>query len=126
MGNADLRRSGVTLESAAHLLPVLARLLRSGYDEHASVGLKAASFLFHAFSGVVRDTIAKGGGGKGGKGGGGPVDVSGEERLERCHVCHEAFAELAPAVAALGKRAPPVGPKARQLAKLLGPFVDSC
>lgn len=93
-------------------------------------GLKAASFLFHAFSGVVRDTIAKaaaaGGGRGGGGGGGGPVDVSGEERLERCHVCHEAFAELAPAVAALGRRGAPVGPKARQLAKLLGPFVDGC
>ena len=94
----DIVRSGVLtqggrldLECALALMPTLAALLQSTYDEHVVAAVEAVSHLLLTFGHLISSTRAIGRDMLG-------VDLSAEARQQRCQACYEHFAALVPRV----------------------------
>lgn len=94
----DIVRSGVLtqggrldLECALALMPTLAALLQSTYDEHIVAAVEAVSHLLLTFGHLISSTRAIGRDMLG-------VDLSAEARQQRCQACYEHFAALVPRV----------------------------
>jgi len=78
----DLHNDGVTLEASLQLLPVLNGLLSLDFENHVVVGLKGIETLFSVYGRYVSQVRSAAEFTVG-------VDLSREERQERCHHFHE-------------------------------------
>jgi len=94
----DIIRSGMLtqggrldLECALVLIPTLATLLQSTYDEHIVVAVEAVLHILHTFGQLISTTRAIARDMLG-------VDLSAEARQQRCQACYEHFAALIPRV----------------------------
>jgi hypothetical protein len=83
----DLRADGMTLDLATHLMPVLDALLAAGFEKHVQVASRAVEALLDSFGAFVQSVrLAPPLSG---------VDLSGEERLQRCTRAHEGLLQIA-------------------------------
>jgi hypothetical protein len=82
----DFKSSGVTLNSCAILLPMLDSFLELGMARLTLESLISISSLVDAFGSLIRQTraVMMAGG----------VDLSREERLQRCNACHSVFCRV--------------------------------
>mmetsp|Transcript_7941 Transcript_7941/g.28279 ORF Transcript_7941/g.28279 Transcript_7941/m.28279 type:complete len:827 (-) Transcript_7941:62-2542(-) len=110
--SADLRSRAIKLESAAVLLPLVVNLLGSSLEDYSAVALRALQQLFSDFSTFVLDTRSAAAFAAG-RGGG--VNISMEEKLERCNTAHAEFERARPTVMALSRKPGSTGRIARAL-----------
>lgn len=83
-----LRNAKLDLECALIILPQMAPLLASEYEEHALAALDALQLLLQLFGGVIGSS--RGAVGRVG------VDLSAEAREQRCAACYEHLARMRP------------------------------
>ncbi|GBG73053.1 hypothetical protein CBR_g12770 [Chara braunii] len=76
-----------TLEICALLLPLLKDLLTSQYDRYLTVALSVISLLLKSFGSIIQETRLAARPAPG-------VDLSGEQRLDRCNKCYEGFVSV--------------------------------
>lgn len=110
--SADLKARAIKLESAVILLPLIVNLLTSSVEDYQSVAVRALSQLFADFSKFVLETRAaaayaasRGAG----------VNISMEERLERCNAAHVQWERARPIVLQLSRKPGRAGMVAREL-----------
>jgi hypothetical protein len=92
----DLRADGVNLEACTQLLPVLNGLVGLQFENHVVVGLRAVETLlgmFGRYAKQVRQAVPLPGG----------VDLSGEERLEKCQKFHDGITQTFSLMEALNR-----------------------
>jgi len=73
-----------TLDGCITLLPLLLDLLSSQYDEYVITSLKTVQFLASTFGNLIKTTLEA-------PPGSGGVDLSREERTEKCKLCLVSF-----------------------------------
>jgi len=115
-----------TLDVCAAALPALARLGGSPFEDHVKLAVATSKFLFDSFSELVRSTIELQRRERGSARGG--VDVSREERAQKCGRCLAGFEELAAALAPLAAGDATGARTARDAANLrakLGHFLEA-
>lgn len=109
------REDYLTLDLCTALLPLMIDLFNFTYEDYLLQALAWTSRLVKAFGHVIKTTreapLAKG------------VDITKEERLEKCHLCHGNLITIHHLVAPLSRRSGSVGSNAKDLAALLKLYV---
>lgn len=109
------REDYLTLDLCTALLPLMINLFHFTYEDYLLQALAWTSRLVKAFGHVIKTTREapqiKG------------VDISKEERLEKCQTCHGHLVTIQQLVGPLSRRAGSVGGNAKDLAALLKIYV---
>lgn len=100
------REREMNLDLALGILPVVSHVLRSTYETHLVTGLEAASTLWHAFGDLVTKTLNSKSN---------VVDVSLEERKDKCRIAKNLFGEVRHVVGGLKDRKDDVGNRSKLL-----------
>ncbi|KAJ3124937.1 ADP-ribosylation factor-like protein 13B [Nowakowskiella sp. JEL0407] len=98
----------VTLECAGGVLGLVRGLIMEGYEEYIMTACTTIRLLAKSFSSVVISTLYAAETGRI-SGSGGMVDLSAEERVQKCRVCNNAFLELIPVLENFGRASGHVG-----------------
>lgn len=110
------REDYLTLDLCTALLPLMGDLLNFTHEDYQLQALAWTSRLVKAFGHVIKTTreapMAKG------------VDISKEERLEKCQTCHTNLVSIQQLVTPLTRRSGSVGSNAKDLASLLKIYVS--
>lgn len=109
------REDYLTLDICTALLPLMIELFNFTHEDYLLQALAWTSRLVKAFGHVIKTTreapLAKG------------VDITKEERLEKCQSCHSNLITIQHLIAPLSRRSGSVGTNAKDLASLLKIYV---
>jgi len=97
-----------TLDMAVDFLPLMQELLSSRYEDYIVVALEMSGILLKGFSSLIKMTRAT-------FSQGGQVDISKEERLEKCNKCFQMFGQIEGTTRNLAKHDGRVGTVAQEL-----------
>ena len=103
----ESRLNYFNLSHCVTLLPVVRNLLQSEFSEYVLAALKTAHMLFRAFGEVIKSTLLS----RDAPG----VDLSREERIEKCSTCLNSFLTLRRQLEPLEDRKDEIGMLARAL-----------
>jgi len=86
----SLKSQAFNLESCTMLLPFLCRLLNTKYEDYLMVAVQSIHTLFSIFGTVINETrlLDRDAGSRG------PVDLTREERTEKCVACHKSLISI--------------------------------
>jgi len=104
------RERELTLELCVALLPVIRHIFSAPLDNYLLVALEATSLTWHAFGDVINKTLATKSH---------VVDLSLEERKDRCRIARHLLSEIRLEVLTLRDRRDDVGQRSRLLWKEL-------
>lgn len=109
------REDYLTLDLCTALLPLMIEMFNFNEEEYLLQALAWTSRLVKAFGHVIKTTreapVAKG------------VDITKEERLEKCNLCHSNFVTIQHLVSSLSRRSGSVGSNAKDLSSLIKIYV---
>ncbi|GAQ80741.1 WD repeat-containing protein [Klebsormidium nitens] len=107
LGTMAHRSDVFSLELAAQAMPLLGELLTSQHDRYVLVAIAVAASLLKSFGSLIKEarqaSPAVG------------VDLSAEERLERCNACYRGFLVLRGKLEGLARTSGEVGKMSREL-----------
>ncbi|KAJ3287153.1 Katanin p80 WD40 repeat-containing subunit B1 [Borealophlyctis nickersoniae] len=112
----NLKPKLLTLDVAVLLLPMLNELLFEVYEDYIVTACATIRVLIKSFANVILATISSATFISPG------VDISREERLQRCAACHRAFGDIRAALEELKRGPGAVGATVRETLKDLGVF----
>lgn len=97
-----------TLDVAVEFLPMMQEMLNSRYEDYVVVALETVGILLKGFSSLIKMTRATAQGRD-------QVDISKEERLEKCNKCYAYFMHMEARARALGAHDGRAGTAAQEL-----------
>jgi hypothetical protein len=109
---------GLTLDTAADLLPVLSLLLASRFENYAAIALKYLEFILRSFAEVVATTLATAA-----RNPGGVADISQEDRYARCVRLQQELGAARASLASVAKKYKSLAPRARDATAALDAFL---
>eukprot|EP00996_Jenningsia_fusiforme_P006407 NODE_775_length_1911_cov_70.657358_g717_i0.p1 GENE.NODE_775_length_1911_cov_70.657358_g717_i0~~NODE_775_length_1911_cov_70.657358_g717_i0.p1 ORF type:complete len:580 (+),score=83.18 NODE_775_length_1911_cov_70.657358_g717_i0:100-1839(+) len=104
------RDRDLNLDLCVGILPVTRQVLHAVFEPYLNVGLEAVATLWHAFGDLIGKTLAQKSA---------VVDVTLEERKDKCRIARDLFADVQVLIAPLQERRDDVGHRSRILWKEL-------
>jgi len=98
-----------TLDMAVDFLPLMMELMASRFEDYIIVSIEMSSVLLKGFSSLIKMTRATIGAGRD------QVDISKEERLEKCNKCFDIFVRMESNVRSMARHDGRVGCAAQEL-----------
>lgn len=101
------KNSVLTLDMCRDMLPILKNLLTSRFESYVSTALRYVALLLQSFTHIILSTRAA-------AEGGGPIDLTKEERVNKCNEIYNLFKSIYPTLNPMAKKQTTIGNLARE------------